>query len=190
MLLKILGITSSIIFLIGDLPYIRDSLKGPTKPQRVTWGIVFLLNSIGTANQAASGATNSLWLFGAATLATGIIFIISLFNGVGGHSRRDLYAVGGALAGLALWILLDSPAASVLISAFIGFISLLPTFAKAKTHPETETKITWLLGAISAAMAAVSVGELKWQLLLLPVNATLLQAYMTYLLYFRGKQLR
>ncbi len=183
-----LGVISSIIFLIGDWPYITDTIKGKTKPERVTWGTVFMLNSIGFANQLASGANNSLWLFGAAVLATGTIFILSIFKGVGGHTNLDIFTIVVALLGLALWIIFDSPTFSIVATLVVGIVALLPTFAKAKIHPETETKITWLLGSVSAFLTTISVGVLNWRLLVLPLNATILQAYMVYILYFQTRK--
>jgi hypothetical protein len=183
-----LGIISSVILLIGDYPYIRETIKGNTKPERVTWGTVFLLNSIGFANQLASGANNSLWLFGAAALATGIIFALSIFKGVGGHTNLDIFTGIVALLGLALWIIFDSPTFSIIATLVVVIVALLPTFAKAKKHPETETRITWLLGSVSALLATISVGALDWKLLILPINATILQAYMVYILYFETKK--
>ncbi|MGH9858085.1 MAG: hypothetical protein ACRD4B_09610, partial [Acidobacteriota bacterium] len=68
MIYTLFGVLSALVFIAGDIPYLTDTIKGTTKPQRVTWGVVSLLNGIGFANQLASGATNSLWLFGTATL--------------------------------------------------------------------------------------------------------------------------
>jgi hypothetical protein len=183
-----LGIFSAMLFLIGDFPYLTDTLKGKTKPQRVTWGVAFLLNSIGLANQYASGADNSLWLFGAAVIATGAIFIASIFKGVGGYSKLDIFAVVTTILGVFLWIIFDSPLMSIISILFIVEISLVPTIVKAKKHPESETKIAWLLGSISSFIAAVSVGKLDWSLLVLPINAALVQAYIVYILYFRVKR--
>lgn len=187
MFFTLLGVISSIVFLVGDWPYITDTIKGTTKPERVTWGTVFLLNAIGFANQLASGAGNSLWLFGAAVLATGTIFGLSIFKGVGGHTNLDIFTIVVALLGLVLWIIFDSPTFSIVATLIVGIVALLPTFAKAKKQPETETKITWLLGSISALLATISVGTLDWRLLVLPINATILQAYMVYILYFETK---
>ena len=187
MFFTLLGIFSSILLIIADYPYIMDTIKGKTKPERVTWGIVFLLNSIGFANQWASGARNSLWLFGSAVILTGIIFVLSIFKGVGGHSRLDIITVVTAFVGLGLWIIFDNPTFSIIATLVVGIVALFPTFAKAKKHPETETKITWLLGTISALLALISVGTFDWRLLILPLNATLLQANMVRILYFGKK---
>lgn len=183
-----LGVLSAIIFLLGDIPYILDTLRGKTKPQRVTWGIVFLLNSIGFANQYASGATNSLWLFGAAVFATGLIFLLSLKRGVGGYAKLDIFSMLAAAVGLILWVVFKSPIFSILANLLVAVVALIPTIVKARKDPESETKIAWLAGAVSAALASLSVGQWNFALLILPVASTILQASIAYLLYFPAKQ--
>lgn len=187
MLFTVLGIASSLIFLACDLPYLLDTIRAKIKPHRVTWGVVALLNTVGFANQFASGARNSLWLFGAGVVMTGAIFIASLKNGTGGRTRQDVFAIIICLAGLALWALFRSPLFSIFANIFVATVALLPTYAKAKKSPETETKIAWLGGTVSTLLATISVGKLDWQLLILPATSTLMQAYMVYLLYFRVK---
>jgi hypothetical protein len=190
MIFTLIGIVGAILFLIGDYSYFVNTLKGTTKPQRITWGVAFLLNSIGFANQYASGADNSLWLFGAAVLATGAIFVASIFKGVGGYSRLDISAVVIALVGVALWKVFDSPLLSILSMLVVVAFSMTPTILKAKRHPESETRVAWLFGSISALLAVISVGKLDWTLLILPLNAALIQAYIAYILYFEVKRHR
>ncbi|HZM63579.1 MAG TPA: hypothetical protein VFB59_00420 [Candidatus Saccharimonadales bacterium] len=190
MVFAVIGILSAILFLVGDYSYFRDTLKGKTVPQRVTWGVAFLLNSIGFANQYASGASNSLWLFGAAVLATGAIFGASIFKGVGGYSKLDIFAIAASVVGVALWVVFDSPVLSIISTLIVVIVSMTPTIIKAKKHPESETRIAWLLGAISAFMAVISVGELNWMLLILPLNAAIIQLYIAYLLYVVVKKHR
>ena len=188
MIFTVLGLLSAFIFIIGDIPYLLDTIKKTTQPQRITWGIVFLLNSIGFANQLASGAEDSLWLFGAAVLMTGLIFFASLWHGVGGKSKQDLVVLVIGLVGVALWAIFDDPVLSIVANMIAGIVALIPTFIKASKKPESETKITWLFGTISAVLAAFAVGEIDWQLLILPVNAAILQGFMVYLLYFKPQK--
>ncbi len=84
--------------------------------------------------------------------------------------------------------LAGTPEFECFVRLFVGVVALIPTFIKAKKQPETETKITWLLGTISAVFALVSVGMWNWQLLVLPLNAALMQGYMVYILYFEARR--
>lgn len=188
MIFTALGILSAIIFLLGDIPYLSDTIRGKIKPHRVSWGVIFLLNAIGFANQYAAGARNSLWLFGAAVLMTGAIFVASLKNGVGGKTKLDIFSLVTSLIGVLLWQAFDSPILSVLANVVVAIVALLPTFAKAKKNPETENGIAYAAGAVSSLLATISVGEWDWVLLILPLTSTILQVYMSYLLYIRPKQ--
>ncbi len=183
MFYEILGIASGVIFIICDIPYLIDTIVAKTKPHRVSWGVAFLLNLIGLANQFASGAKNSLWIFVASVLMTGLIFLASLKNGVGGHTKQDIYTIIACLSGVALWGLFNSPVFSIVINVFIAIFALIPSFAKARRAPETETKIAWTGGTVSAFLATISVGELNWKLLILPTVSVILQGYMVYILY-------
>lgn len=188
MIFSIIGILGSVLYLGGNVPYFRDIIRGKTKPQRVTWGIAFTVNAIGFANQYVVGAGNSLWLFAAATAATGAIFVASLVRGVGGHSKLDLFAIIVTMLGLVLWWAFDSPLLSIISMLLVAIVALIPTMIKAKKHPESETRISWLFGTISSFLGAVSVGEWNWMLLVLPVNATIVQAYIVYILYVEVKR--
>ena len=84
----------------------------------------------------------------------------------------------------------DSPLFSILSTLVVVFVSLAPTVIKAKKHPESETRIAWLFGSLSSLLATLSVGEWNWVLLILPFNATLVQAYIAYLLYFEARHHR
>ncbi|MDB5163874.1 MAG: hypothetical protein JWS12_492 [Candidatus Saccharibacteria bacterium] len=185
MVFTALGIISSLIFLACDTPYLLDTIKNRIKPHRVTWGIIFLLNATEFANQLASGARNSLWIFGAATLMTGAIFAASLKNGVGGHTMLDIFSLTCCMIGLLLWTLFNSPSFSIFASIFVAIFALIPTYVKARKAPETETRIAFLGGCIASALAAVAVGKLDWHLLILPISGSIEQAYMVYLLYVR-----
>lgn len=158
-MLRELGILSGLLIIVADIPYIWNALKRKTQPHRVTWFIIFLINLIALANQHASGAKSSLLYFIGATLITFIVFIISLFNGVGGFKKLDIIVLVGAVLGLFIWYLTDSPTASVVANTLVALIGIIPTFVKTYNHPESETKITWLIGTISALLAVISVGK-------------------------------
>lgn len=155
--------------LSANVPYIRDILRGTTKPHRVTWGIFFLLNLIFLGNQLASGATSSIWLVVAFVISTFIIFSLSLKYGVGGTTRLDIIILVGALAGVVVWQALQAPLASVVANLTVASIAAVPTYRKAWREPASETKLAFLLGSIAAIFTILSVGELNLALLLLPV---------------------
>lgn len=186
---KFLGIASAVVFLAGDTPYFIRALKKQIKPQRVTWGVFAVVNATGFANQYASGARDSVWIFAAAVLANIAIFCASLRHGVGGYGKTDLFALLTSSIGIILWQAYDSPLLSIAANVVVAIAALIPTVIKTKADPESEDISAWFFGAISAFMAAVSVGSFNFQLLILPLVGCVVQIYMVYLIRFRPKRL-
>lgn len=174
-MLAFLGLLSGLVFLIADIPYIRDIFRGKTKPHRVSWFLYFVINAVNVANQAASGATNSLWLPIVSTVITFGIFILSIKRGMGGYTKLDLLCFVGALAGLFLWFVFKTPLASTIVNVIAITLAVVPTIKKSFTHPETETAITYLIASTSGLLAALSVGSLNFRLLLLPAHDFVIQ---------------
>jgi hypothetical protein len=189
MFFTFLGILSSLVFIAADLPYAIQTYKRKVQPHRVTWFIIFVLNVISFINQAASGASNSLWIFGAGVIATFSVFILSINRGVGGYSKVDIAALVGATIGLLLWWLLGTPLASIIATVVVSMIALVPTYIKSYHNPKSESKFPWLIASISTFLAAISVGKLDYRLLILPVYSTIVQAGVYVLLEVRGRQL-
>jgi hypothetical protein len=174
-MLTVIGLLGGILSLASNIPYIYDTLKKKTQPHRVTWGIFFLLNVIFLGNQLAAGATNSIWLVVAFTLSTCTVFMLSLRNGVGGSTKLDIVVLIGALSGVVIWQILDSPLASIIANLVVALIASIPTYKKAWRVPETETKISYSVGAFAAFLSAVSIGKFDIVLLLLPIYSILYQ---------------
>ncbi|MDB5163675.1 MAG: hypothetical protein JWS12_292 [Candidatus Saccharibacteria bacterium] len=184
----LLGILGGLVFIVADIPYIRDILRGKTKPHRVSWFLFFILNATNVANQAASGATNSLWLPIAATIITFGIFVLSIKRGMGGFAKLDILCLVGALTGLLLWAVLKTPLASLLCNLAVATIAVIPTIKKAYSRPDTETHITYLIASISGIIAAISVGSWNYRLLLLPFHDFLIQFIIYLVLITRSKK--
>lgn len=189
MIFALFGILSGLLVIIGDIPYIIDSIKRKTTPHRVTWFIVFLLNVIAFANQSASGATDSLGLVIGGIIATFSVFLVSIWRGTGGYSRLDIMSLIGAGIGLILWYIFNTPLASIIANIVVATIALVPTYRKTYLDPASETKITWLIGAISAFFGCLAVGSFNVVLLLLPFYSFVVQLGLYILMNVREKQL-
>lgn len=189
-MLAVVGLLSGLIFVLADIPYIKDTLSGETKPHRTSWFLYFVFNAISIANQTASGATNSLWYPIAGAITTLLVFVLSIKRGVGGYQRLDIICLIGALAGVGLWIYFDNPTLSIIANLVATSFAVTPTIKKAYLKPRTETKITYALGAVSSALAAISVGKIDWVLLLLPIYGFVVQFGIYALLIIRRTKVK
>ena len=158
------------------VPYIADTLKRKTHPQRASWFIWAVLGYIALSSQFAKGATDSLWMTAAQTLGTTIIFLLSLKLGTGGFARRDIISLALAALGLLIWYFTREAAYALFITMAVDAIGATLTAIKAYEMPGSETLITWILSAISGILAALSVGRVAPVLLAYPLYVTLANA--------------
>jgi hypothetical protein len=184
-MLSVLGYIAGFLGLVANVPYIIDTLRGKTKPHRISWAVFLLMNLVNLANQVASGASSSLWVIVGFSISQFVIVILAAKRGVGGLAKLDILCLAGAILGIVLWLYFKTPMVSIVCNIIAATIALVPTLLKAYIAPKTETKATWLLGGIGALLAALSVGSLNLSLLLFPLYSAMAQLAVYALLEYR-----
>jgi len=179
-----LVILSALVSLSGSVAYIRNTLKGQTKPNRVSWFLWAWAPLIGTG--AAISAHADIWATTRTFLAGFIPLLVLLASFLNKQSYWKLTAFDywcGAFSVLALvvWGLADSPRLAVLLAATADGFAALPTIRKAWQHPETETGLTYAAGLVAVLLVLPSIP--KWniensafQIYLFIINAFLILA--------------
>jgi hypothetical protein len=168
-MLQFFGLLSGILPMIGVIPYDRDIFKRKTKPHRGSFLIWSVLGGIAFFTQFAKGATWSLFLPGADTLATLSIFILSIRYGTGGLNKRDVGGLLLAALGLILWYFTKQPLTALLIAICVDAVGTILTIIKTWEDPRSETFSSWLLAALGGLFAALAVGRISFALLVYPV---------------------
>ena len=169
-LLVVAGVLSGVLSTLAYLPYVVDTIKGRTQPQRASWLIWSALGSIAFFSQVYEGASSSLWFAGVQVTGTICIFLLSIRWGTGGFlNRRDCVVLMCAMAGLVLWYFTETAAYALAITISISLLGGSVTVLKAYRDPDSETLSTWLLSFIASACAIYSVGTLDWIILAYPL---------------------
>ena len=185
-----LGVLAGIVALADTLPYVRDILRGSTRPHRGTWLIWAVLAAVAFLSQRADGASWSLIMAGMQALLTGLVFLLAIRLGMGGLSPAELVLLGFAGAGLVGWMVADEPVvatACVVAADLVGIALMVP---KTWRDPHSETLSTFALAALSGALATGSVGALDPSLLLYPVYFCLGNGALALLISARRRRLR
>jgi len=157
-----LVILSALISMFGASFYIRDTLAGKTKPNRVTWFMWGTAPLIGTAAAIASGADG--WAVVRVFLAGFMPLVIFLASFVNPNSywRLEKFDLGcGALsiAALIIWAAADSPRSAIVLAAAGDGFAAIPTLTKAWRYPETETGAMFIGSFLSSILAMPSIPE-------------------------------
>lgn len=176
-----LVLLSIAISLTGVFAYVRDMLRGKTKPNLVTWGLWAFAPLIATGAaisvQADPWATARIFMAGFGPL---LICIFALFISQSYWRLTVFDYACGALSLLALgaWLAADSPLLAILLAAVADVFASLPTLIKAWRFPATETFYTYFVGLFTAALVvpAIPVWNIEnaaFQVYLIIVNTAL-----------------
>ncbi|HEX4774633.1 MAG TPA: hypothetical protein VH234_03895 [Candidatus Saccharimonadales bacterium] len=169
----IFGLLSGVLPIIGMLPYIRDELRGKTKPHRMAEFIYAVLDSIAFASQLAKGATWSAILPGVGMVEMAIGFLLSLKYGMGGTSKKDIGALILAGFGLVLWYFTKQPLTALFIVIGVDLIGTTLVVIKTYAHPHTETLSSWFLSFLAGLFAAAAVGRWSFTFQIYPLYIAL-----------------
>ena len=167
-LVVVLGISAGLIGVADTIPYVRDTLRGSTRPHRGTWLIWGVLAVVVCFSQYADGASWSLIMAAVQAVLTTGIFVLSIRRGEGGVSPVELLMIAIASAGVVGWIVADEPlvaTACVVAADLLGAAMMVP---KTYRDPESETLVTFAFASLGGALAAGAVGAVDLSLLLYP----------------------
>ena len=153
-----LGVAAGLVGILGYIPYIKDILRGTTRPDRIAWLIWLLEYTALLFAQIFEGATHSLWLIGLQLLGVVIVFILSLQRGLGNFNRQTWLLLTTIVATLVLWWSTKSGALAILVLLGVEAIGVAITAKKAYRHPGSETLTMWICIGIGGLLGVLAVG--------------------------------
>ncbi len=184
-LVAVLGVSAGAIGIADTIPYVRDTLRGVTRPHRGTWLIWGVLAVVVCLSQYADGASWSLIMAAVQAVLTSLIFVLSIRRGEGGLSPTELVMIAIASGGVVGWIVADEPLVAtvcVVAADLIGAAMMVP---KTYRDPESETLVTFAFASVGGALAAGAVGAVDLSLLLYPVYYCFVNGAIALLIYHR-----
>jgi hypothetical protein len=164
----VLGVLGALVGIADTIPYVRDTVRGSTRPHRGTWLIWGLLAIVACVAQLADGASWSAVMTGTQAILTGAVFLLAIRYGEGGMGAADLALIALAGGGVVGWILAREPLVAVgfvIAADLIAFAMMVP---KVRRDPHSETVSTYALASLGGALATGAVGMVDLSLILYP----------------------
>jgi hypothetical protein len=121
-----LSVVAIALVFIGYVPYIRDVLRGKTKPHAYTWGMGLLVTAVSLWGLIVGQAGWAALVLFAIVLLTAVIFVLSLRYGVRKGTRLDNWCLGFCLLAFPLWVVTKSPVYAVVLLNLIDAVIKRP----------------------------------------------------------------
>ncbi len=155
----------------GAAVYLRDTIRGTTKPNRVTWllwAVAPLLAAAVALNAGAGLRALPTFMVGFMPL---LIFIASFHNSASVWKvRRVDYACGAvSVVGTIIWLFTSNGVLAVSAAIAADFLAGMPTLMKSWTHPETETVHTYIGALISMVVVLLTVDQWIFDVVAFPL---------------------
>jgi hypothetical protein len=181
----VLGVLAGLAAVANTIPYIRDIVRGTTRPHRGTWLVWAVLAIVVYMSQRADGAGWSLIMAGVQALLTSVVFVLAIRHGEGGLSAIDVALTAMAAAGVAGWLVVDEPivaTASVIAADLLAAAMMAP---KTYRDPGSETLASFTLASVGGALAAGAAGAASPALLMYPIYFCVVNAAIALLIHHR-----
>lgn len=141
-----------ILNLAGSVGYALDTIKGKTKPNRVTWMLWALAPMIAFFASLSEGVGLSAIMTFMVGFGPLIVFLASFVNrkAYWNITRLDILCGSLAILALILWIITGTGNIAITLSILADLIAGIPTVVKAWKFPETESTNVYRNAALSA----------------------------------------
>jgi len=184
-----LAALGAFVALFSTVPYIIDILHKKTKPNIVSWFTWMLLTGIATAAAFAAHQPKTALLTLASVICVAAVVILGLKYGIAKFSLFDGLCQSGAILGLVLWLVFNSPLIAIVASVSIDFVAALPTMRHSWLNPAEETWQTFLIGTIAATLTTLSLTSHSLEAILYPMYLVFANGAIALIVVYRRKQL-
>jgi len=141
--------TGASLVTLSIVPYIKDIVRGKTKPRVISWAIWTLLLALTAVVSWQEGQMASVVLSAASSVACFIVVLLAIRHSTIELNRLERFTLIGALVGVGLWLMFDDPMT-------IDAIAYLPTFANGWNKPHHESLGMFVISAIGSGLVLIA----------------------------------
>ena len=149
---------AAFLSLIGAYGYLRDTLRGETSPNRVTWGLWGLEGVLAFVVEIQQ----HVGLAAVMTLMLGfvpcVVIVASFKNphSVWKIGSFDLFCGAISVAGLVVWAVINQPTIALLSFVAADQVAALPTVRKSWIAPASESPRVFFMGFLNCGITLLT----------------------------------
>jgi hypothetical protein len=183
-----LVILGALAQLIGIYSYIKDTVQGKTKPNRISWLLWSIAPMIGTVAAISKGVTWAALPVFMSGFAPFLVLIASFFNKKSYWKLEKLDYLCGISSALALvlWAITKEPIVAIVFAIISDALACIPTIIKSWKYPETETVAAYTTGLFNTLTSFAAIQS--WNFSSIAYPAYLLIANLVIIIAIVGRR--
>lgn len=180
-------ILGAVLNLLGSAHYIRSTIEGTTKPNRVSW----FLWSLAPLLVFSAEVKEHVGIIALTTFMAGfmplLIFISSFVNkkSYWKITRSDLACGFFSLVGLVLWLITKHGFYAITFGILADFLAAIPTLMKSYKDPESENYLAFATGGLGGFIALLTIENWSYANWGFPLYVFLICSVFTLLIKFK-----
>lgn len=184
-MLEYLILVGAVIQFAGVVVYIRDTLRGKTKPNRVTWSLWAIAPLIACVAAFEAGSRLAIIPIFISGFDPLLVLIASFVNKNAFWKLGKFDYISGTLSivALILWQITGDAALAITFALIADTFASLPTFIKSWKHPETESGLAYTTVLINAGISFIVIHNRTFIELAFPVYLIAQSAIFMFLIY-------
>jgi hypothetical protein len=186
----IISVVAIVLTFIGIIPYVRDIIAKKTIPHIYTWFMAIVVTSITFGLQLLGGAGVGAFITLGILLASILIAILALKNGIAQIKKSDTICLGMAVVSLLLWIVAKQPVLSIILITTTDALSFIPTIRKSWGKPYSETLFTYQLAGFRHGLSILALQNYNLLTFLYPGAWVLINIFFSSLLIIRRRKIK
>lgn len=183
----ILIILSSFLSIASVFPYLIGVIKGDVKPRIVTWVTWSALTGIASVAAFTEKHYTTLILLVLTTILTSSVAIIGWKHGDKKIEKLDYVCLFGAIVGIIVWWLSNSPSLAVVFTLIVDLIGGIPTLVHCWKKPDEEQWTTFAISAVGSLCTLLAVGEWRITAFAFPLYLVVMGTTYTTIILTRRK---
>jgi hypothetical protein len=180
----LIGEIAGVLAIIQVVPYIVSIFRGHTKPERTSYFIWFMVDTVKIASYVEIGARTTIYVPLVFTFTAFIIFLLSIKYGMGGVSKFDTGCFFLAVFGIIMWMITNDALFTLYFTTTLGLVGYLPTIRKAYFLPQTENTLSWTMTAFTGTLNLLALTTLSLKIALPPACGAVTETIVAYLVLF------
>jgi hypothetical protein len=158
------AILGALITLAGSASYARDTLRGKTQPNRVSWLMWTVAPLIAFAAEVSQGVGLEALLTFAVGFGPLLVVIASFLDPQAYNrlTRLDVFCGVLSVAALVGWALTGRGDLAICLSILSDLLGAVPTLRKSCTDPGSESAGVFVGGAVGSAITLLAIKTDAW----------------------------